>query len=1272
MDASFAQTAFTGGEWGANVQGRFDDPKYKAGLNVCLNAIPLEEGAWTRRPGVQFAGFTRRGSFARAYTFAFSSLQPYTMEFTGGHVRFWNGTSLVLDAAPIPVVSISSGSPAILTTGAATTWATGDSLQVFLADQLNVLTCAYLSNRQFVATKIDTTHFSLADQFGNPIDGSQFNLGATVATVGRILDLTTPWTTSAQIRSLVFAQSEQQMLVFCPNTQTQLITASFGGFNGQGNESWGFSIANAPFKDGPYLDPPTDHSSVQSSGVSGSVTLTFSASQGFTSANVGQMVRLFSQPVPWNTSTGYSPPDAVTYNGVYYQCIKPITAGANPPDVAIYEWAEYPSGAQWCYAVITAVTSNTQVTATLFNIPQPPGPQIVVTPVPNPLLYTHDSSNPITTYQMGLYWGTIWPTCGTYAKGRFWFAGSIANRADAGMVNNNLVCSPTTYDGTPADDNGLSLLFNFPETLQIQWMHPNHLGVVVGAVSGEVLIRASQLGDPITPTSVDAEEVTYYGCADVQPTLVGYSLLIVQRYARKVLDFAASIFTGRHSGYNASLTAKHLTTDGVEEIAYQRETAPVLWCRTGNAAQFIGMTYKREDSYQLQGPQIAGWHRHTLGSGYTTQAICTGPSESGSIDTLGMVTQNPATQAYHMEFLTPIFDVDTSYLCANFMDASIQPVSMLVAADSSSVTLYGFWHAVGSTITAFIGGLDCGDYVVQSNGSITVPFAPTNTFQPLFTLAYLNSITGQGCNQVNLISNVAYTTPAFLTQPAVQSYMNASLSGGNEWCGAIDSANNRIFSTGPSNAQTYLTSYNFTTGVVNNYTNNTGALGPSIPFQSAVTLDPSGNIWTVSSTGGGLYELIPGSVWATGITNISANFGDRISHAWQQVGMVGYLCSGFFSDPSADTTQVRVFSISAGVASPYGTYQNTGGTTTVTAGRPGSGLFYWTVQPFSIYGTAYSLGVSSVNGGALSNATIASYVPTNFDASWSAFTHFSGVAYDQTDGNLIIGVGGSGGGNPQYIAKLRASDGSILWKTAVADANGFSDQGITNSVIKYGTFYYFASTTDTFYSINTATGVATTHVSTGGLSGGGSGISVQSSNDVLGCIIGNAVWNTANGALTLLNSTPSSGGSLAAVYLANAGTPFGPNIVASIPAGMGFTYNSDGQLLRPQEPPEVGTQNGPALGKTRRGHMYAMQFVQTTPGCVSVGTNFSSIFPAKFTSTKRPEQGTYLPVTQLYTDIWWNTLSDDYSFDGMLCWRISRPYPCTIAAVEMFIQGQDR
>ncbi len=117
---------------------------------------------------------------------------------------------------------------------------------------------------------------------------------------------------------------------------------------------------------------------------------------------------------------------------------------------------------------------------------------------------------------------------------------------------------------------------------------------------------------------------------------------------------------------------------------------------------------------------------------------------------------------------------------------------------------------------------------------------------------------------------------------------------------------------------------------------------------------------------------------------------------------------------------------------------------------------------------------------------------------------------------------------------------------------------------------------------------------------------------------------------------------------------------------VGFSFTSQGQPVRPNAPAESGARNGPAFGKKRRNHQYAVQ-VEGTQG-VSFGSTFSTLKPALFKSAG----GMTLPATQSFTGIHWDMISDDYSFDGMLAWQVTRPYICNMAAVGGFLQTMDK
>jgi len=118
---------------------------------------------------------------------------------------------------------------------------------------------------------------------------------------------------------------------------------------------------------------------------------------------------------------------------------------------------------------------------------------------------------------------------------------------------------------------------------------------------------------------------------------------------------------------------------------------------------------------------------------------------------------------------------------------------------------------------------------------------------------------------------------------------------------------------------------------------------------------------------------------------------------------------------------------------------------------------------------------------------------------------------------------------------------------------------------------------------------------------------------------------------------------------------------------VGFTYNSDGQITRRNEPAETGARNGPAFGKKRRVHRYAMLLANTRG--LSVGTVFSGVKAALF---RQADDVTQIGTLDAFSGVHQDSCNDDYSYDGMVCWRVSRPFPATVITVAGNLTTQDQ
>jgi hypothetical protein len=737
--ASYVRGNFLGGEWSKFAQGRYDLQNYPTALNVSLNGFPVEIGTWVRRPGTRFLGQTFGGRKARLIPFAFKNALPYTLEFTDTTLRMWAGTSstagislATTNDAQI-VSSISTASPADVTTAGTHGWSSGD--HVYFSQQ---------ENREFVITVTGASDFTLQDQVtGQDIDGSTIGGLLAGTRVNRVLKLGSPYTL-AQLSSIRKVQAETTAVFLNPGVApygigvlTAPTSASFATFT---------SLAPAAFQDGPYLDQYVG-TTVTPTGTSGSITLQTggAAFPGFQPADVGRLVRLFSQPAQWNGGTAYVAgnvvalyPDPINTPAVatYYVCKAPSTG--HSPDLTPSEWTLV-TGTQyavWTWGTITAVNSTSNVTVTIDG---------------SALLY---NSTVIYAWRLGAYGGANgYPTCGVYYEGRLWLGGAIANRFDASVANGISVSTsgivdinfaPTDASGAVGAANAIAGTVNAEDANPILWMQSHQQGVIAGTQPAEWLIFAPSQG-AIAPNNIAAHRVTKVGGASAEAIATEHTIVFIQRFTRKLIEYFADVFSGKYAAPNITDRSKHLTKGGLAEVVYQQELAPIIWARTALNA-LVQWVYKRDSLVSAQGPTFAAGARVTLGSGRQIESISVGPSTGGTTDTVMMATNNTADNVRWVEALSDILDEGSTLLDAQYLDAAIAP-SWLFAAPTTNMpygglTLSGLWAHNGKTVTAWIGGLDCGDYT-PSNGQITVPFGDgisAGTGGGKLTQAYVQSI----------------------------------------------------------------------------------------------------------------------------------------------------------------------------------------------------------------------------------------------------------------------------------------------------------------------------------------------------------------------------------------------------------------------------------------------------------------------------------------------------------------------------------------------------
>ncbi|HEV2100085.1 MAG TPA: hypothetical protein VGR45_14330 [Stellaceae bacterium] len=645
--ASYTQSGFLGGLWSPLAQGRFDSPFYKQALNVCLNGIITEEGPWTRRSGTETLGPTYLRQAVKFLPFQSEAATPLLMEFTSdgtnGYLRFWYGTGIVCVNQAFTTASSTSSSAGIITlTQSTAQLAVGDHCLLYCpVGTVTGANAAVVQNRHLkVLTRsgVGNVTVTLADDLGTALPSNITSGGLDGAKIFQVMRFSFSGLTMAMLPTMRAIQAQTQSIILS-SLAPQVVTLTAERTT---NSDPTLTFAPASFVDGPYLDPQPDTGTV--SAYTGTITFT-PASSTFVAADVGRCIRLFSQPAAWASGTTYTNGQYVTdaqgewWVFTYSSGLAGVIPGTSYTDasskVTYLPWAPVPGAGQWAWGTITAQAGTSCTVSLTTNL-------------------NSTNGSTISSWQLGVYKAGQYPTCGVYHEGRLWLAGAVPNRFDASMSNAPLTFSPTDVNGNVLDNSALSETLNFDDLSDVYWMIPDHQGVLVGTNGGEILLAASALNDPLTPTSIQAHRVSKYMAANVEPRRAGLASIFVQRYTQRVLEHMADAFTGKFSARHLNEFAKSLTATGVKELAYQEEKAPIVWSLM-NDGSLAGCTYRRVSRFSQEPPVMQAWHQHALGDGSMFTTMCVLPGTSGLSDTLYLGVEDSSSY-YWVEMLRPIFE----------------------------------------------------------------------------------------------------------------------------------------------------------------------------------------------------------------------------------------------------------------------------------------------------------------------------------------------------------------------------------------------------------------------------------------------------------------------------------------------------------------------------------------------------------------------------------------------------------------------------------------
>ena len=294
---------------------------------------------------------------------------------------------------------------------------------------------------------------------------------------------------------------------------------------------------------------------------------------------------------------------------------------------------------------------------------------------------------------------------------------------------------------TANDDGAFSFSLSSNESNPINWM-VSQTSLLIGTAGSEWTLAASDSGQVLSPTNVQAKPQSSFGSKYLQARLVNEVVVFTQRNGRKVRELTYSFEKDGWVAPDLTILAEHITRGELLETAFQQQPDAIFWGITG-AGALIGMTYERDQN-------VVGWHRHSTQGEFESVATIYG---DGGSDELWMSVKREVdgSTVRYIERLFPDYrqaldDEDKDswwYLdCAKSLSFSPSP----------SDAMTGLSHLEGLTVDILGDGavfpraeVTAGGFTLSAPVSYAVIGLPfTSTLRPMKLDAQLQNGTAQG------------------------------------------------------------------------------------------------------------------------------------------------------------------------------------------------------------------------------------------------------------------------------------------------------------------------------------------------------------------------------------------------------------------------------------------------------------------------------------------------------------------------------------------------
>jgi hypothetical protein len=312
-----------------------------------------------------------------------------------------------------------------------------------------------------------------------------------------------------------------------------------------------------------------------------------------------------------------------------------------------------------------------------------------------------------------------YPRAVCFHEQRLWFGGT--------ELQPNTIWASATNDFEnfrrgAFDSDSLAFTLAASEGSAIQSM-VSHDALVLFTQSEEWTAATSEQ-TAITPSNIFVRRQSRFGSAHRQAFVAANNLLFLQRGSRKLRQFS---YGGGGEGSAADLTllAEHVTLSGIQQIAFQQQPDPIIWCVRGDGV-LLSLTYEADQN-------VIAWARHTTGTGlFESAAVIYG--DAGEADEVWLVVNRDGTrliERFDASAFSKLEEDDAARMI--YLDSAV-----LLERDPASTAVTGLSHLEGEIVDILADGAVQPSKTVTSGaitldaaaGTVVVGLPYVSTLQP--------------------------------------------------------------------------------------------------------------------------------------------------------------------------------------------------------------------------------------------------------------------------------------------------------------------------------------------------------------------------------------------------------------------------------------------------------------------------------------------------------------------------------------------------------------